>query len=136
MSGTSPIPRIYQNANSLLYTLKDDYTVIQPYWVIVLQFFVFKISLRTWNRAVYGSWLLPRDYIIVHAGATSLAPSASSSSVPLPSPFRTLRPGVIYRNSFTTPGPSIRFRYFNHLYSPVPKEMGNRNFKKKEQTEV
>ena len=66
MSGTSSIPRIYQNANPLLYTLRDSNTGIQPYWVVVLQFFVFEISLRSWNRAVYGSWLLPRDYIIVH----------------------------------------------------------------------
>jgi hypothetical protein len=93
MSGTSSIPTIYQHANPLLYTLRDSSTAIQPYWLMISQFFVFEISLRGWNRAVYGSWLLPRDYIIVHAGGKSPTPIAT--------PFRTLPiPGAINISSF------------------------------------
>ena len=54
---------IYQNANPVLYTFKDYHTGIQPYFVIISQFFVFEISFRGWNRAVYGTWHLPSEFI-------------------------------------------------------------------------
>ncbi|UJR24418.1 hypothetical protein I4U23_005794 [Adineta vaga] len=63
MSTSNTIPPDYQNANPLLYTFRDYHTGIQPYFVFVTQFFIFEISLRLWDRAVYGTWLLPSDFI-------------------------------------------------------------------------
>ncbi|CAF1281358.1 unnamed protein product [Adineta steineri] len=60
----SSIPASSQNANPLLYTLRNYNVGIQPYWVIITQFFVFEISLRTWDRVVYGTWQLPIEYAI------------------------------------------------------------------------
>ncbi|CAF1438414.1 unnamed protein product, partial [Adineta steineri] len=65
MSGTSSIPYGYQNSNPLLYTFRDYHTGIQPYFIIVSQFFIFEFSLRFWDKAVYGTWLLPGEVIIV-----------------------------------------------------------------------
>ena len=114
MSGTSSIPTIYQHANPLLYTLRDDLYGNSTILVDISQFFVFEISLRGWNRAFYGSWLLPRDYIIVHVGGKS--PTHKSRT-----PSRTLPiPGAINISFFQKSQQSIRFHCFNHLYSPVP----------------
>ncbi|CAF1456293.1 unnamed protein product [Adineta steineri] len=60
----SSIPVSSQNANPLLYTLRNYNVGIQPYWVIITQFFVFEVSLRTWDRVVYGTWQLPIEYAI------------------------------------------------------------------------
>ncbi|CAF1344547.1 unnamed protein product [Adineta ricciae] len=65
MAGTSTIPPDYQDANPLLYTFRDDNTGIQPYFIAVSQFFFFEFSFRLWDRAVYGTWLLPSDFIDV-----------------------------------------------------------------------
>ncbi|CAF1489403.1 unnamed protein product, partial [Adineta steineri] len=65
MSGTSSIPYGYQNSNPLLYTFRDYHTGIQPYFIIASQFLIFEFSLRFWDKAVYGTWLLPEEVIIV-----------------------------------------------------------------------
>ncbi|CAF3133434.1 unnamed protein product [Rotaria socialis] len=63
-SATSTTPTAYQYANPLLYTLRDYHTDIDPYWIIFLRFVSLQFSLRLWNRAVYGEWSTPVEFIV------------------------------------------------------------------------
>jgi hypothetical protein len=36
---------------------------IQPYWLLVAEFFFFEITTRIWDRVNYGTWLLPSEYV-------------------------------------------------------------------------
>ncbi|CAF1689827.1 unnamed protein product, partial [Adineta ricciae] len=62
-TASTSIPYFYRDANPLLYTLRDDNTVIQPYFLFPLQFLFFDLTLRCWDRLVYGTWYLPGELI-------------------------------------------------------------------------
>ncbi|CAF1124982.1 unnamed protein product [Adineta steineri] len=106
MSGTSSIPPDYQNANPLLYTFRNDNTGIQPYFIIVAQFFIFEISLRLWDRVVYGTWLLPSDLIIIKR-IPPLPPPPPPPRPPFPLSSELIQSGI---NSISTGRRSSRIR--------------------------
>ncbi|CAF1154711.1 unnamed protein product [Adineta ricciae] len=73
MSTSTSVPKVYQNANPLLYTFRDDNTGIQPYFIFPLQFLFFDLSLRFWDRIAYGTWYLPGELIQIElAGYESI----------------------------------------------------------------
>ncbi|CAF1487732.1 unnamed protein product [Adineta ricciae] len=49
-----PIPIHYQNANPLLYTLAQDHTNIQPYWIMILQIAGLHLFSRLRHLFKYG----------------------------------------------------------------------------------
>lgn len=75
MTTTSTIPNDYLNGNPLLYTFRDYHTTIQPYFIIISQFFIHDFSLRLWDRVIYGTWQLPMEFIEVERDAGPVPPS-------------------------------------------------------------
>ncbi|UJR38831.1 hypothetical protein I4U23_031496 [Adineta vaga] len=59
------------DSNPLLYTFRNDDTAIQPYFIVVAQILFFEISFRLWDRIIYGTWLLPSDFIDIQIGPSS-----------------------------------------------------------------
>ncbi|CAF1663792.1 unnamed protein product [Adineta ricciae] len=87
MTTSSSIPYDYQQANPLLYTFRDYHTGIQPYFILPVQFLIFDLTLRFWDRAMYGTWLLPSEFIEVSADEkVGIPPSPGPLLSPLPSP--------------------------------------------------
>ncbi|CAF1526860.1 unnamed protein product [Adineta ricciae] len=87
MTTSSSIPYDYQQANPLLYTFRDYHTGIQPYFILPVQFLIFDLTLRFWDRFMYGTWLLPSEFIEVSADEkVGIPPSPGPLLSPLPSP--------------------------------------------------
>ncbi|UJR19505.1 hypothetical protein I4U23_022634 [Adineta vaga] len=91
MSSTSSIPPDYQNANPLLYTFRDYHTGIQPYFILPIQFLIFDLSLRFWDKAIYDTWLLPSEFIEIRRDEGVEMPPPRPPPPP-PSPIRPQLP--------------------------------------------
>lgn len=82
----SAIPSDFENVNPLLYTFRDYHTTIQPYFIIVAQFFILEFSLRLWDRVMYDTWLMPSEFISIERDERLSAPRVPYRPQPQPRP--------------------------------------------------
>ncbi|CAF1048227.1 unnamed protein product [Adineta ricciae] len=135
-TASTSIPYFYRDANPLLYSLRDDNTVIQPYFLFPLQFLFFDLTLRCWDRLVYGTWYLPGELIeieLVDRKATTIMsgteidqPLLSEISVYILVPFKGLfsrkkkTPKQILRVNLRKEAKEMTFDLYDIIFGCIP----------------